>query len=133
MPEKFRLTIENKEAIMKIAGVLIILSVALLSFDVFSSDTDQRKQIIDEEPEIQTTLCSMLTSIEGVGQVEVMINYNNENQVSGVLVVAEGAENPVIKNNLVSAVKGVFSIPASSVVVLEMDAESRGNGGTVNE
>ena len=101
--------------------VLIIISVALLSFDVFTQDTDKRKQIIDETVSTETALCAILTDIKGVGKVDVMLQYNTDEQISGVIVTAEGAEDPVIRNNLVNAVRAVFNIPVSSVMVFEKE------------
>jgi hypothetical protein len=126
MFEKFKSDPKVKDLAVKIIAVLIILSVALLSFDVFTENTDGRKQIIDETVSTETALCSILTDINGVGAVDVMLQYNDEEQISGVIVTAEGAADPVIKNNLVNAVRAVFSIPASSVMVFEKDQTNGG-------
>lgn len=127
MFEKFKSDPKAKDLAVKIIAVLIILSVALLSFDVFTDNTDERKQIIDESISTETSLCNILTDINGVGAVDVMLQYNEEEQISGVIVTAEGAQDPVIRNNLVNAVRAVFSIPASSVMVFEKDQTSGGN------
>lgn len=126
MFEKFKSDPEVKDLAVKIIAVLIILSVALLSFDVFTENTDERRQITDETVSTETALCSILTDINGVGDVDVMLQYNEEEQISGVIVTAEGAADPVIKNNLVNAVRAVFSIPASSVMVFEKDQTNGG-------
>lgn len=126
MFEKFKSDPKVKDLAVKIIAILIILSVALLSFDVFTENTDERKQIIDETVSTETALCSILTDINGVGDVDVMLQYNEEEQISGVIVTAEGAADPVIKNNLVNAVRAVFSIPASSVMVFEKDQTNGG-------
>ena len=126
MFEKFKSDPKVKDLAVKIIAILIILSVALLSFDVFTENTDERKQIIDETVSTETALCNILTDINGVGKVDVMLQYNDEEQISGVIVTAEGAADPVIKNNLVNAVRAVFSIPASSVMVFEKDQTNGG-------
>ncbi|MBP3384360.1 MAG: hypothetical protein J6M22_02735 [Firmicutes bacterium] len=126
MFEKFKSDPKVKDLAVKIIAVLIILSVALLSFDVFTENTDERRQITDETVSTETALCSILTDINGVGDVDVMLQYNEEEQISGVIVTAEGAADPVIKNNLVNAVRAVFSIPASSVMVFEKDQTNGG-------
>jgi len=95
MLNKFKSNPEYKERILKVVAVLIVISVALLSFDVFTKDHDQRKQIIDEEKTIESTLCSILTDIKGVGAVNVMLQYDEDNQITGVIVTAQGAEDPV--------------------------------------
>lgn len=129
MFEKFKSDPKVKELMIKIIAVLIILSVALLSFDVFTENTDERKQIIDETVDTETELCNILTDINGVSDVDVMLQYDEDAKISGVIVTAEGAEDPVIKNNLVNAVRAVFNIPVSSVVVFEKDRGDRNDGG----
>lgn len=123
MLEKFKNDPKMKDTIVKIIAVLIILSVALLSFDVFTQNTDERKQIIDETVSTETALCNILTDIRGVGAVDVMLQYDEDEQITGVIVTAEGAEDPVIKNDLVNAVRAVFNIPVSSVMVFEKGEE----------
>ena len=121
MLEKLKSDPKFKDLAVKLIAVLIIISVALLSFDVFTQDTDKRKQIIDETVSTETALCAILTDIKGVGKVDVMLQYNEDEQISGVIVTAEGAEDPVIRNNLVNAVRAVFNIPVSSVMVFEKE------------
>ncbi len=129
MFEKFKSDPKLKDLAVKITAVLIILAVALLSFDVFTHDTDGRKQIIDENVSTETALCNILTDINGVGKVDVMLQYGEDDQITGVIVTAEGAENPVIKNDLVNAVRAVFNIPVSSVMVFEKDRGNQNDGG----
>ena len=129
MFDKLKSDPKVKELAVKIIAVLIILSIALLSFDVFTTNTDERKQIIDETVDTETALCNILTDINGVGEVDVMLQYDADEQISGVIVTAEGAEDPIIKNNLVNAVRAVFNIPVSSVVVFEKDKGNKTDGG----
>ena len=121
MFEKLKSDPKFKDLAVKLIAVLIIISVALLSFDVFTQNTDKRKQIIDETVSTETALCTILTDIKGVGKVDVMLQYDKDEQSSGVIVTAEGAEDPVIRNNLVNAVRAVFNIPVSSVMVFEKE------------
>ena len=121
MLEKLKSDPKFKDLAVKGIAVLIIISVALLSFDVFTNDTDKRKQIIDETVSTETALCNILTDIKGVGKVDVMLQYNSDEEISGVIVTAEGAQDPVIRNDLVNAVRAVFNIPVSSVMVFEKE------------
>lgn len=125
MLEKLKKDPKAKDLIIKIIAILIILSVALLSFDVFTQNKDGRKQIIDDDGGTEAALCSILTDIKGVGEVDVMLQYNEEQQISGAIVTAEGAGDPVVRNNLVNAVRAVFNIPVSSVMVFEKDGVNK--------
>lgn len=114
----------NKENLIRIITVLIIASIVLLAMSILTDTGDGRKQIIDKDGGTETALCSILSEIKGVGQVNVMIDYTDENQVKGVIVTAEGAGSPVVKNNIINGVATVFDIPVSSVIVFEKNSES---------
>ncbi|MCQ4635888.1 hypothetical protein NE619_04035 [Anaerovorax odorimutans] len=129
MLEKLKKDPKMKDLAIKIIAVLIILSIALLSFDVFTQNKDGRKQIIDDDGGTEAQLCSILTDIKGVGDVDVMLQYNEKDQISGVIVTAQGADDPIVRNNLVNAVRAVFNIPVSSVMVFEKDSTTKKDGG----
>jgi len=119
VPWKFRNDPKKKDTALKVIALLIIGAVILLSFDVFTQNTDGRRQIVDEDGGVESELCSILADIDGVGDVDVMLQYDDEDAVSGVIVTAQGAEDPVVKNNLMKAVMAVFNISAGSVEVFE--------------
>ena len=136
MLEKWKNDPEKRDKLMKAAAVLIILAVIFLSFDVFTQNRDGRKQIIDSDGGIETELCSILSDIDGVGAVDVMLQYGEKDQVTGVIVTAEGAGNPVVKNDLIKAVMALFDISSANVEVfektsasdMEKDKEEKSNG-----
>jgi hypothetical protein len=109
----------GKEGFLKIISILLLASIAILAINVITSDTDGRRQIIDRNGGTEEQLCAILSSIEGAGQVDVMIEYDGRDQVSGVIVLAEGAGSPVVANNLTNGVATLYSIPVSSVIVFE--------------
>lgn len=109
----------GKETFIKLISILLIASVAILAVSVLISPRDGRRQIIDGDGGSEEQLCSILSSIEGAGQVEAMLEYDQRGQVSGVIVLAEGAGNAVVANNLTKGVATLYSIPVSSVIVFE--------------
>lgn len=118
MLEKFR-DKEFKDKAVKVIALLIIVLIVLLSFDVFTQGRDGRRQIIDEDGGTEAELCTILSDIDGVGNVDVMLQYDEESKISGAIVTAEGAGNPIVKNNLIKAVMAVFNISSGSVEVFE--------------
>ena len=52
-----------------------------------------------------------------------MIEYDTGGKVSGVLVTAEGAGNPVVAKDLTEGVACLYNIPVSSVIVFEKEQE----------
>ena len=59
-----------------------------------------------------------------------MLQYGEKDQVAGVIVTAEGAGNPVVKNDLIKAVMALFDISSANVEVFEKtSASDKGQGG----
>ena len=104
----------------KVVTVLLIASIGILALSVLSDTSDGRKQIIDRDGS-EEKLCSLLSEIKGAGTVEVMVEYSEDSTVSGVIVIAEGGNNPVIANDLTNGVATLYDIPVSSVIVFEKE------------
>ncbi len=119
MLEKLKKDPALRDRALKCAALLIILAVILLSFDVFTQSRDGRRQILDDDGGTETELCAILSDIEGVGEVDVMLQYDEDENITGVIVTAAGAGNPVVQNDLINAVTAVFGISASNVEVFE--------------
>lgn len=149
MKEKLKNDKFAKDLLFKFITVLVIASAALLLLNVMSQNRDGRMQIIDEDggaeysEENGTTreearLAKILSDIKGVGSADVMLTYTEAEEtqsvfsgsgagqmkkVRGVIVTAEGAGNPVIKNNIINAVSAVYDIPVKNVIVFEKNGE----------
>ena len=119
MFDKFFKEGKSKDIIIKLITIAVIAAVLLVAFDVLTQDRDSRRQIIDEDGGSEMTLSEILTDIDGVGAVDVMIRQVEDNAISGVIITAEGAGDPVIRDNITRAVAAVYNIPASNVVVFE--------------
>lgn len=119
MFDKFFKEGKSKDIIIKLITIAVIAAVLLVVFDVLTQDRDSRRQIIDEDGGSEMTLSEILTDIDGVGAVDVMIRQGEDNAISGVIITAEGAGDPVIRDNITRAVAAVYNIPASNVVVFE--------------
>lgn len=146
MREKLKNDKFTKELFYKLLAILLLAGMALLFFDVLSLDKDGRRQIVDRDGAAEYTasggvltgvaaeeqrLEEILGQMKGVGQVQVMIVCREPAQtvfsdagsdaadVKGVVVVAEGAGNPVVKSDLIKAVTTAYDLPAGSVTVFE--------------
>jgi len=112
-----------KDRCIKIFVVIIIAIVILLSFDVFSQNKDGRRQIVDKDGGVEADLCMILSDIDGVGEVDVMLQYDEDENVTGAIVTAGGADDPVVKNNVINAVMALFDISAANVEVFKKSSE----------
>lgn len=117
-----------KDKALKILAVIIAAVVVLLSFDVFSSNNDGRRQIVDKDGGVEADLCMILSDIEGVGDVDVMLQYDDDDRIIGAIVTAGGADDPIVKNNVVNAVMALFDISATNVEVFKKSNKNISEG-----
>ncbi|WP_206458091.1 hypothetical protein [Anaerovorax sp. IOR16] len=139
-----------KDLFFKLITVVIIASMGLVLLNVMTQSKDGRKQIVDhdggteyiasEESTSATReelrLSEILSGIKGVGEADVFITYRDNVQttnvfsssvakdgpkINGVIVTAEGANNVIIKNDIINAVACVFNISAGNVTVFEKE------------
>ena len=125
MPENLKI---SKENLSKLIAVLIIAAVFLLTMSILTDDKDNRSFIGSNTGGDETALCSFLSDIDGVGNVNALIEYDQEGKVAGVVVTAEGAADPVVRNNIVKGVSTLYDVSASSVMVFQKET-----GGSNNE
>ncbi len=135
--EEFQRWLESekkaKELFHFLLSLIVILSVSLLVYHMAVSPGEEGELVTDQSrqlsPEIsfydsqESRFTRMLSQIKGVGEVSVMLTYRQEERqeqtVQGVMIVAEGAGDIVVKNQLTDAAKSVFGLPASRVSVQE--------------
>lgn len=122
MLEKFRL---SKDSMMKLMTVLIVAAIIFLSLSILTDNDDSRKLISDNNGATESALCSILSEIKGVGAVKVLVEYGEKSTVCGVIVTAEGAGDPVVKNDIIKGVSTLYDIPVSSVMVFEKKEEKK--------
>ena len=81
--------------------------------------------------ELEARLESLLSQTEGVGEIRVMLMTGkkentqgfygtDETEVTGVLITAQGADNPVTVQNIQQAVMALFQIEAHKIKIMKM-------------
>ena len=93
-----------KYALILVFGIILIF---FSSFDFGKTDNN-----------IEKNLKNTLEMAEGVGEVDVMVTYNDKKAVQGVIIVAEGAENAEIKKMLRDSAIAALNLPDYKVLVL---------------
>ena len=115
--------------------VFALLAVLVFVIAIPTSTEDKTGEITvsenDSGREMEVQLKHVLSAMEGVGEVEVMITFETEEnslfgtsagngRVCGVVVVAEGAGNAVVETRISNAIKALFSIDAHKIVVCKL-------------
>ncbi len=119
----FEKTSISKDHMVKGIAVILVASVFFLTMSVLTDDNDSRKQISDNDGASETALCNILSQIDGVGEVSVLVEYEDDSTVCGVIVTAQGAHDPIVKHNIVKGVSTLYGIPVSNVMVFQKSQE----------
>ena len=82
MLEKWKNDPSCRDKALKIIALMIILAVVILSFDVFTQSRDGRRQIIDKDGGTESELCMILSDINGAGDVDVMLQYGEDEKIT---------------------------------------------------
>lgn len=84
-----------------------------------------------EKTRLERRLEELLSNVEGVGKVEVIImtgeegntdsfSISSKNEVTGVLVAAQGAGSAVTVQNIQQAIMALFQIDANKIRIMKM-------------
>ena len=84
--------------------------------------------IQEQKSELEEKLENLLENAEGVGKVKVMLMEDGgqgvysagETEVTGVLIVAEGADNALTVQKIQQAVMALFQIDAHNIRIMKM-------------
>ena len=111
-----------------IARVIIyVIGLLILVMCIPTSTNKSQLLQIDETGnggELESRLEQVLSSMEGVGNVKVMITTETKTQkVCGVVVVAEGAGSAGINARISEAVKALFSIDVHKISIVKMRSQ----------
>ncbi len=114
--------LKNSEIAKRIKGIknlqiillIFIIAVALVIYSSVTASKENRQSVTASEEEEK--LASILSSVDGAGTVEIMITKSN-GEIAGVLVVADGAVNPLVRLRLVDATAGALGVDKRVVSV----------------
>lgn len=142
-----QISLKQKPTFRFVVICIAVLFISLLFSDLLTRD--EGKVLKPEEAANQTTenLTSILEKINGVGKVAVYFHYeessekNAESDLSffqwtsetkkdkenliGILVVAEGANDKRIQNSLIKTLSSVLQISPHRIVIEEMELEDK--------
>lgn len=84
-----------------------------------------------EKTQLEEKLEALLESVEGVGKVQVILMTNEKKEqqgfyssqalaVTGVLISAQGGDDPVVVKNIQEAVMALFQVEAHKIKIMKM-------------
>ncbi len=122
-----------REILTKIKGIknikliicILTVAIALLIYGnvVGKIDKDKKEPVATDTArnvaysESEEKLADILEQIDGIGKTKVMISYDENEKIKGVIVVATGADNPLAEWKIRHAVQTALKIDYHSVEV----------------
>ena len=101
--------------------VALILAVIVILFVFVGSGTkNASKSVVDDTyiSQMEHKIGSVIQNIAGCGKADVVISYSNDEEtVIGVVVVAEGANDPIIRFKIIEVVVTLLDVDSSGVAV----------------
>ena len=111
--------------------IIILLLGVLLVVIAMPTDSNTKKEqgitydIEDESgTEIEQRLETLLENMQYVGSVDVMITYQNKDEVEGVVVLAEGAGDANVVRNITDVVQALFNVDSHKIKVIERNLKT---------
>lgn len=118
MRKAFDFVKANKKIIIVITLLIIILGTLYFINKGAQSPTAATFSTQEKSPTEQK-LIRILSSIDGVGDTDVMINESDGN-ITGIIIVCGGAENIMVRSNILNAVSTAFDIDKKNIVIYSM-------------
>lgn len=109
---------DNKKIIIVV--VLIIILVGTIYFINKATQNKATSAVTTAKSETEVKLTGILSAIDGVGATDVMINESEEG-ILGVVIVCEGANNIMTKNNILNAVSTALNINKNLIAIYSMN------------
>lgn len=109
---------DNKKVIIVV--VLIIVLVGTIYFLNAGTKKKRVEQTSTEQSETEAKLTAILSSIDGVGATNVMINESKEG-ITGVIIVCEGANSIIVRNDIFNAVSTALNVEKNIIVIYSMN------------
>lgn len=99
---------------IKIVALIFIIAISLIIYSSVATSKQTEKTFQNED---ELRLASILSSIDGAGEVETMISKSS-GEIVGVLVIADGASNPLVRLRLLQAASSALGVDSDVVSVL---------------
>lgn len=103
---------ENKKSVV----LLLIASVVLVALCFIPAGSASDDEGLDEE----SRLSAVVAEVSGVGRCEVMINYDGNGEVFGVIILCEGAESVSVRERLSDLLTSLYGIGANRISILKI-------------
>ncbi len=108
---------EHKKVLL--IALLLVMLIVLAAILYGSKAGALTETSAAEQTETEAKLMNILSEIDGVGKAQVMITESGD-EISGVIIVCEGAQNIMTRNDVINAVTVAFDIDRTNIAIYAM-------------
>lgn len=110
--------LKANRAIIMISAIIVLLVIVLLVWG--GTDNNISVNAKADKTETELKLERILSSIDGVGDTDVMVT-EGENGISGVVIVCRGANNIMTRSDILNAVSTALNISKNIIAIYAMN------------
>lgn len=99
--------------------IILLVGVLLMVVALPTGKGNQADEAMGEYTELEQRLQRLLEDMEGVGTVNVMITMENRDEVGGIAILADGADNAVVVRNITEVVQALFPVDSHKIKVMK--------------
>ncbi len=110
---------DNKKIIIVVILIIVLVGTIYFINKAADKSTAATASVADKSAK-EVKLTEILSSIEGVGATDVMIT-ESEKGVLGVVIVCEGANNIMTRNDILNAVSTALNIDKNLIAIYSMN------------
>ena len=110
---------KNTWMILLLVGILLVVIAIPTKTDQDNNSLSMYDDSDLNETDMEKRLQSLLQQMQGVGEVHTMITCRDDDQVEGIVVIAEGGGDAVIVQNITEVVRALFDVDSHKIKVIE--------------
>lgn len=111
--------LKNKWMLILLVGILLVVIAIPTKKTTNSSSGTEFATYETEETDLENRLEATLSKMQGVGEVHVMISFQETDMPQGIVVIAEGGGNAVVVRNITDVVQALFNVDSHKIKVIE--------------
>lgn len=121
MKNKLRNILQKKNGwmILLLVGILLVVIAMPVKKSSDNSISEAFGATEANNTDMEKRLEDLLSQMPGVGEVHVMITYQQDEVVEGIVVLAEGGKNAVVVRNITDVVQALFDVDSHNIKVIE--------------
>lgn len=105
---------KNNKKVIALSFLVILLILILCFFNIKDKNENSVSKSDDE-----IKLSELLSQVDGVGNADVLIREQNE-KIIGIIVVCEGANDIMVRNNLINLISTAFNVDRNIIAIYLM-------------